>query len=147
MKLRGIHGNYQSLPCILHIKISFIRSKKVGKNKKQENYMDFVPLKNKKYSWSENEKGRVIVEVPHEGFYDKIAQKFFKTPKISNIELDDYGSFVWKCIDGVNTIYRISEEVHKHFGEKAEPLLNRLVKFFQILKDHKFIIYSKEGKD
>jgi hypothetical protein len=118
----------------------------VSKNKKQENYMDYIPLKNPKYNWRENEKGRIIVEIVHEGFYDKMAQKIFKSPKMSKIELDEYGSFVWKYIDGVNTIYVISKEVHGYFGEKAEPLLNRLVKFFQILENNKFIIYSKEVK-
>ena len=108
--------------------------------------MDYIPLKNPNYNWREGETGKVTVEVIHNGIYDRIAQKLFKTPKISNIELDEYGSFVWKHIDGINTIFAISKEVHGHFGEKAEPLLNRLVKFFQILKNNKFITYSKEGK-
>lgn len=119
---------------------------KVSKDKKQENYLDYIPMKNPNYNWREDEKGRVIVEVVRKGFYDKIAQKFFKVPSKSDIELDEYGSFVWKYIDGTNTIFNISNEVHNQFGEKAEPLLNRLVKYFQILKDHKFILYSKEGK-
>lgn len=118
----------------------------MGKNKIQENYMDYKPLINPNFNWREDEKGRVTVEIVHKGFYNKIAQKFFKVSPISNIELDEYGSFVWKLIDGDNTIYNISKEVHNKFGEKAEPLLNRLVKYFQILKDHKFIIYNKDGK-
>ena len=116
----------------------------MSKNKKQDNYMDYIPVKNPNYNWRENEKGRMIVEVVHKSIYDKIAQKLFKVPSKSDIELDEYGSFVLKHINGTNNIFDISKEVHNQFGEMAEPLLNRLVKFFQILKNNKFITYSKE---
>ena len=116
----------------------------MSKNKKQDNYMDYIPVMNPNYNWRENEKGRMIVEVVHKSIYDKIAQKLFKVPSKSDIELDEYGSFVLKHINGRNNIFDISKEVHNQFGEMAEPLLNRLVKFFQILKNNKFITYSKE---
>ncbi|MCU6736482.1 PqqD family protein [Diplocloster agilis] len=108
------------------------------------NYMDYVPMKNPEYKWETNEKGRVVIDEPNVGFFNRIAQKFFHRPKVSHIQLDAYGSFVWQQIDGKNTIYDISELVKAEFGKKAEPVLNRLVEFFRILKFHRFIIYKND---
>lgn len=106
------------------------------------NYMDFIPMKNPAFHWELNDKGRVVIDEPNTGFFNRIAQRFFHRPKVSHISLDGYGSYIWKLIDGKNTMYDISEEVKAHFGKKAEPLLNRLVEFFRILKSHDFILYK-----
>lgn len=120
---------------------------KKEKNALKENYLDYIPKKNEDYTWSLNEKKLVVVDIPNKGLHNRIAQKFFHKPKVSHIELDAYGTFIWNYIDGTNTIFGISEEVKKHFGKEAEPLLNRLVKFFQILHENKFILYlGKENK-
>lgn len=110
--------------------------------KEKKNYLDYVPAKNPTYPWRHDEEGLVIVELPHTGFYNRVAQKIFKTPAKSDISLDRYGSFVWEQIDGRRSIYAISLLVKEQFGDEAEPLLDRLVKFFQILQSHKFITYE-----
>lgn len=116
------------------------------KKRIDENFLDFVPMKNPAYEWDMSEKGIVTVHVVNTGFYNKMAQKFFHRPKISHIDLDQYGSYIWGFIDGVNTVHDISREVEKKFGKKAEPLLNRLVAFLGILHDHKFIFYKGRDK-
>lgn len=122
-------------------------SKAKRNRKNQTNYLDFVPVKNKNFTWDTNEQGIVVVQIVRTGFYDKIAQKFFKVPATSKIDLDEYGSFVWKNIDGKKSIYDIAELVKVKFGKGAEPLYNRLVKYFQILHDHKFITYNTCNND
>ena len=47
-------------------------------------------------------------------------------------------------MDGEKTIYDISRLVEKKFGKKAEPIVERLVKYFQILYQNKFIGYVKD---
>ena len=37
------------------------------------------------------------------GFYHKIAQKIFRRPRVSDIKMDKYGSFVWHAIDDEKT--------------------------------------------
>ena len=49
------------------------------------------------------------------------------------------GSFVWPIIDGERDIISIGEDVKAHFGEKAEPLYERLAKYFQILESYGFV--------
>ena len=49
-------------------------------------------------------------------------------------------------MDGKRTIYEISEMVREHFGDRAEPVVERLVKYFQILYRNHFIGYVTEKK-
>ena len=100
---------------------------------KKRNFLDYIPRINEKNAWEENN-NIVTIIMEHKGFYNKLAQIAFKTPKISRIDLDEFGSFVWKCIDGTRTVHDISVLVKEEYKEKAEPLYERLVKFFQILK-------------
>ena len=115
------------------------------KKKDQENYLDYVPICAPGFTWKEN-KGIVTITVENKGFYNWIAQKLFKKPRFSHIDLDQYGSFVWQQMDGERSIYEISLLVRERFGEKAEPVLERLVKYFQILYRNHFIGYVKEKK-
>ncbi|WP_408638582.1 PqqD family protein [Romboutsia maritimum] len=62
------------------------------------------------------------------------------------MQLDKQGSFVWKCINNEKTVYDISKEVSNEFGKDAEPLLDRLISYFNILNDNKFIKFNKNGK-
>lgn len=109
---------------------------------KKKNYLDFVPVCAPGYTWKLNEKKLVEIEVQNTGFYNRLAQKLFKRPKVSYISLDEYGSFIWQQMDGKRTIYEISFLVKERYGEEAEPLLQRLTRFFQILYHNHYIGYS-----
>ena len=113
--------------------------------KKKENYLDYVPLVNPQNSWSEDEQGVVTIHMVHRGFYDRLAQKFFHTPRVSHIKLDEYGSFLWKELDGRRTVGQLAQRMKEQFGDKAEPLYDRLVHYMQILHNNKFILF--QGKD
>jgi hypothetical protein len=104
-----------------------------------KDYLDFIPVKNPNYRWWLKSNGHVVVEIFHAGFFDKIAQKIFGSTKRSEVEMDKYGSFVWQKIDDKRTVIEISELVSKEFGEKAEPLLPRIIKFFQILQRNNYV--------
>ena len=61
--------------------------------KKQENYLEFVPVISGKNSWDKDETGKVTIHMVHRGFYAWIAQKFFLRPWGSHIHLDAMGPF------------------------------------------------------
>ncbi len=107
--------------------------------KSSENYLKKIPVKNPEIQWTTDENGIVTLQVENKGVANKIAQKLLKKPEISYIHLDENGSFVWPLIDGEKDIIAIGEFVKEHFGEKANPLYERLVKFFQILDNYSFI--------
>ena len=56
--------------------------------------------------------------------------------------MDELGSFVWLLIDGKTNIGDMGVSVKEHFGEKAEPLYEKLVKYFEILKSYNFIVLN-----
>ena len=114
--------------------------------KKRENFLDYVPVMNPINTWSDKNEKQVTIHMVHKGFYNKIAQVFFKRPKISHIDLDEYGSFLWKQIDGKHTVEDLAKMMKEQFGDKAEPLYERLIKYMQILKNNQFINYKKKDR-
>ncbi|MBQ3374545.1 MAG: PqqD family protein [Oscillospiraceae bacterium] len=110
--------------------------------KEKRNYLDYIPVRSPKHEWTLEENGRITVHMVHDGIWDRIAQKFFHRPRISHIQLDELGSFVWQQIDGQKTVGQIAENVKEAFGEKAEPLYNRLVQYLKILYNNGLIRYQ-----
>lgn len=110
------------------------RKKKIS----NQNYMDFIVIKNPEIEYEINEKGIVTVMIEWTGFYHRIAQRFFKRPKVSEIKLDTYGSFVWQTINNKKTVHQISVELESQFPKMEKPL-SRLIKFLEIMKDHHLI--------
>jgi len=111
--------------------------------KKEKNYLDMIPVRKEGIGWSVAEGDKVTLEIENKGVFNRIAQKLFKKPKISYIHLDENGSFVWQLIDGVRDVNEIGRLVDEHFGERAHPLYERLVKFFQILEGYGFIVWKE----
>lgn len=112
--------------------------------KEQKNYLDYVPVCVPEHTWDLNEKHLVVIHIENRGFYNRLAQKLFKRPKVSHITLDTFGSFVWKSMDGTRNIYEIGMLVKEEFGPKAEPLFERLVPYFQTMYRNHLIGYCKE---
>jgi len=105
--------------------------------KKNENYLERIPARKDGILWKE-EDGIVTLEIENKGAMNRILQAVLKKPKVSYIHLDEVGSFVWKAMDGKKDITLLGEDVKAHFGEKAEPLYERLAKYFQILESYGF---------
>ncbi len=112
------------------------------KNKKDENYLEKIPVRSEKLPWKTDVNGLVTVEVENKGAMNRIAQKLFKKPRVSYIHLDENGSFIWPLIDGEKSIIEIGKYVEKEFGEDANPLYERLAQFFRILENNNFIYWK-----
>lgn len=112
----------------------------------EQNYLEQKPKRNESLRWSANESGVVTLEIDNKGLMNRIAQKLFRKPKVSFVHLDEMGSFVWPLIDGETDIIRIGELVKEHFREKAEPLYERLAKYFKILESYGFVLFDKNKK-
>ncbi len=112
------------------------------KSKISENYLEKTPVRREDIGWNVDDKGMVTLEIENKGAFNRIAQKLFKRPRVSYIHLDENGSFVWQQIDGENDVLKIGEAVHDHFGEKAEPLYERLAQFIKTLEAYRFITFK-----
>ncbi len=93
-----------------------------------------------------NAGGHIEIAVQNKGFFNKIAQVVFKRPKVSHIELDDFGSFVWRAMDGERSIFEIGQMVKERFGEAAEPLYERLCRYIKTLHDNHYVVYVNKLK-
>lgn len=114
--------------------------------KPQENYLDYIPVLSPRHTW-DVENGVVTVHMVHRGFYAAIAQKCFHRPRVSHIKLEGQGSFVYQQIDGQRTVGDIALLVKAQFGQEAEPLYERLIKYMQILHNNGFIYYKGKDKE
>ena len=103
------------------------------------NYLDRKPAHHPDIRWKNEDNGRVTLEVDNTGWANRIAQKLFKRPKVSYVHLDEMGSFVWPLLDGEKNIIDLGKLVEAEFGEKANPLYERLAKYFQILDSYQFV--------
>jgi hypothetical protein len=94
-------------------------------------------------NWELNqETGLVIIKKPK--FQNKFLEKYI-LPRMARpdfkIKLDDFGSFVWKNMDGQTSVQEIGDRLRKEFGEPIEPVYERLGLFVRMLHQHKFIHY------
>ena len=106
--------------------------------KRRNNLLDYIPQTHPAVTWSMSDDNRITLHVNNKGFYNRIAQILFKRPKVSHIELDEYGSVVWNNITGQITV--------EELGEKVESLYERLVKYLIILQNNRFIILRKKDR-
>ena len=108
--------------------------------------MDIVFVRSEGFPWREKEgsdgQTQEIVEIDMEnrGFFNSIAQRFFKKPKISHISLDKYGSVLWLALDGKATVNDILKKMTEAFPDESEKMLNRVVQFLATLERTGFII-------
>lgn len=112
---------------------------KKKKNIISQNYLEKIPVRPEQIQWSADKEGIVTLDIENTGFFNRAAQKLLKKPKVSHIHLDEMGSFVWPLLDGEKNIIELGKLVEAQFGEKANPLYERLAKYFQILDSYDFI--------
>lgn len=113
------------------------------KKNKKENYLEKIPCKKPQLRWTQDNNGIVTLEIQNRGVANKIAQLLLRKPKISYVHLEEFGSFIWLNIDGKRDILKIGEEVKARFGDKAEPLYERLAQYIKTLESNGFITFVK----
>lgn len=109
---------------------------------KKKNFLEFIPVKNNKNTWEEDG-DTVVINVENKGFYCAVARLIRHTPKVSHIHLDEYGSFIWRRIDGKNSVGELAKLLKAEYGSAAEPLYDRLVKYMRILSQGGFIKFRE----
>ncbi|MBR2042909.1 MAG: PqqD family protein [Clostridia bacterium] len=108
-----------------------------------KNYLESIPIRSEKLDWKTDEKGKITLEIENTGWANRIAQKLLGKPKVSYVHLDEMGSFLWPRLNGELNIIELGKLVKEEFGEKAEPLYERLARYFQILKSYNFISFKE----
>lgn len=105
-------------------------------------YLLLVPVINEENTWKTDENNIVIITKEKSSILSKILY-CKKTKEKREIELDRYGSFVWKKIDGKKTISEIINEIIDEMGEEKETACKRATIFFEMLRVHRLINFIK----
>lgn len=112
----------------------------MSKKKQSINYLDLIPQRAETLRWHTDEAtGLITLEVENTGVFNTIAQKVFHKPRTTQVHLDETSSYLWPLIDGRKTVADLAECMKQQFGEKAEPLYPRIIKYFQIVESYHFI--------
>lgn len=59
------------------------------------------------------------------------------------IRLDDVGSFVWLHLDGGTDVRELAELVRAEFGDRVEPVGQRLGQLIRLLRRERFVSYTE----
>lgn len=105
--------------------------KKKKEDHKKDNFMLYVPVQ--KHMTYQEKNGRILLVFKHNHPIQKLGFWLTKRPNVTDMELDELGSTVWRLIDGKRNVYEIGQEVKRKFGEDCEPLYERLIMFLRYL--------------
>lgn len=107
--------------------------------KREKNLLLMHPIRNCNVAWALNKDGFVQLKIIRKGLLFKFLKTILNLPEELTIDLDEIGYEVWELCDGKHTIFDISNRLSQKFGEKAEPLYPRLIKFLKMLKENNLI--------
>lgn len=114
---------------------------KKDKNQAQINLLNLIPVQNVKCDLLEG--GLVVLRKPKYS-HPLLAKQLLPRMKhpYYKIKLDEIGSFFWLNCDGTRTVQEIAELHRTNFGEKVEPLYERIAHFLASLEKNRCIIFK-----
>ncbi len=117
------------------------KDKKQKENKKDDNMLEYIPcIKHTDYEIKNN---KVYLIFYHKKPIEKFLRWLVKKPYKTDLELDEFGSFVWNSLDGKRNIYEVGQLLSKRFGDKCNPLYDRLIMFLRHLYAKGWIVFKK----
>ena len=119
--------------------MNFFRRRSILKN---ANFLDLIPVRIiDEEIGSDN---RVQLLMPK--FINRLAQKLVNPrlkSKYIKIKLDELGSATWLAIDGKKNVATIADELATKFGDKIQPVEERLTNFLSFAYQQKFISFAQ----
>jgi len=106
------------------------------------NFLELTPVRNYEHEIENN--GLISVFVPKFDiiWLDRILSRIIKS-RFFKAKLDEFGTETWLEIDGVKSVQMISNQLSKKFGEKINPVDERLTKFLSELYKYNFITFKE----
>jgi hypothetical protein len=107
------------------------------------NLLDLVPRR--RADWSE-QGGIVVVsrQAPECWWRAPLAWIGYRM-SVKRVRLDEVGSFVWKLLDGRQTVAQVAVALRTEFGERVEPAEERLGEMVRTLHDGGLVTYAEES--
>ena len=106
------------------------------------NYLELTPVRN--YDHTVESNGLVSVFVPKFDikWLDSLMSRFIKS-RFFKAKLDEFGTETWLEMDGNKSVQSISEHLSHKFGDKINPVDERLTKFLSELYKYNFITFKE----
>lgn len=99
-----------------------------------EDVLNIVYKKNEGFNYETDENGIITVLEKQDHCIQRLFRKIgFRIPKYKRTELDKFGSFIVKQVDGEKTVEEIGVLLSDEFGEEANPLYERLLLFLNYI--------------
>jgi hypothetical protein len=97
------------------------------------NLLDLVPERKRDFRNEAN--GRVTVLVPRfgDGRVGEFVQGLLRRPPVS-LRLDEVGTAVWMLCDGRRSVYEIGGRLKEKFGDRIDPVYERLGDFLRQMR-------------
>lgn len=108
--------------------------------KNKNNFLDYVPQIQHE-NWVV-EKDRVKLIFEHNGPIERVVQKIFKKPAVTDITLDELGSVAWCYIDDKRNVREIGEVMCEKHQQNQETIFKQLSIFFGYLYRQKWITFT-----
>jgi hypothetical protein len=70
-----------------------------------------------------------------------LLDRFFHRMSARRIRLDEVGSFAWRSLDGRRTVAEVGELMKGEFGERVDPVEERLAQLVWMLRREGFLAY------
>ena len=111
----------------------------------ETDYLARRPKRNQE--WEKTDDNNIVLLVPKFGnhFLGKWIMSKLKRPHY-RLKLDEIGSFIWERCDGSHNIKEIGDQLSAQFGEKIDPVHERLGLFFQSLNQTKSLTWMQPGE-
>ena len=106
--------------------------------KQQHNLLELIPKPAVDSETSEKQTVNLLLPRYGEGRIGKFLERHLKSTPIK-VKLDEFGSEVWQLCNGRRRVSEIGHVLEKKFGEKVEPVNDRLALFFKQLERGKCI--------
>ena len=117
-------------------------SKRKHRTTIRPNLLEMYPVRNRK--WRPKSPGSEEISIMIPRFKSRTGHAFGRlvkaTPTVP-VNLDAYGSAVWRLCNGRATVGQIGEVLKEQFEEDVEPLFGRLQLFLAQLESHDLISY------
>jgi hypothetical protein len=116
------------------------KKKELEKELEGVNLLGLAP--SRRAEWEEVD-GLVVVlrPDPEEGGLRGIVAGILHRLSTQRIRLDEIGSFAWVHFDGLRTVAEVGELMRERFGERVEPVEERLGHLVWMMRNEGFLGY------
>ena len=106
--------------------------------KRAKNLFELVPRQ--KRPFEECPDGTIDVLSPKygRGPVASVLKRFLKNTPV-RMHLDDIGASVWRLCDGERNVHQIGASLQERFGERIEPVYDRLAMFLEQMRKNGLI--------